>query len=74
MLDELGLNDEAKALVPHGQPHRALWDAVSAALLLGELVSHLPDKADTTLATLIRVAGRPLRPEPDGADQLTLDP
>jgi DNA polymerase-3 subunit epsilon len=73
LLEEYGLDDAVKALVPHGQPHRALWDAVGAALLLGELVGHLPDKTDTTLAMLLRVAGQPHRPEPDDSGQLTLD-
>jgi DNA polymerase-3 subunit epsilon len=73
LLDEHGLEDAVTALVPHGRPHRALWDAVGAALLLRELVDQLPDKADTTLATLLRVAGQSHRPEPADSGQLTLD-
>ncbi|MEU6718968.1 3'-5' exonuclease [Nonomuraea sp. NPDC046802] len=72
LLTEYGLEDQVKALVPNGQPHRALWDAVGAALLLAALVGQLPDKADTTLATLTRVAGLPHRPERED-DQLLLD-
>ncbi|MEV4472790.1 3'-5' exonuclease [Nonomuraea sp. NPDC049504] len=75
LLTHYELGDQVTALVPDGQPHRALWDAVGAALLLAELVGHLPDKADTTLATLTRVAGLEIRDKakPAETDQLTLD-
>jgi DNA polymerase-3 subunit epsilon/exodeoxyribonuclease X len=73
LIAQHGLENEVKALVPDGQPHRALWDAVSAALLLAGLADQLPDKAHTTLGTLTRVAGLPHQPEPAADDQLTLD-
>jgi DNA polymerase-3 subunit epsilon/exodeoxyribonuclease X len=71
LLAEHELENEVKSLVPDGQPHRALWDAVGSALLLAELAAQLPDKTSTTLAALTRVAG--LSYQPVGADQLTLD-
>jgi DNA polymerase III epsilon subunit-like protein len=73
LLAQYGLDDEVKALVPDGQPHRALWDAVGAALLLAELVAQLPTGADTTLTTLTRIAGLPRHAEQENDDQLTLD-
>ncbi|MEU7749372.1 3'-5' exonuclease [Nonomuraea sp. NPDC049158] len=73
LLAQYGLEDQVKALVPNGQPHRALWDTVGAALLLAELVGRLPDKADTSLATLMRVAGLPHQSERENDDQLALD-
>ncbi|WP_219518466.1 hypothetical protein [Nonomuraea ceibae] len=73
LLADYGLEAEVSALVPGGRPHRALWDAVGAALLLAELVGQLPGKADTTLETLTRVTGQPHRPERESDDQLTLD-
>ncbi|NRQ31263.1 3'-5' exonuclease [Nonomuraea sp. NN258] len=74
LLDQYTLTDHVNALVPHGRPHRALWDAVGAALLLAELVSQLPDTADTSLSVLQHVAGRaPAESAPAEPDQLTLD-
>ncbi|MEU8251662.1 3'-5' exonuclease [Nonomuraea sp. NPDC048916] len=73
LLAQYGLEDVVKALVPDGQPHRALWDAAGAALLLAELVGRLPDQEGTSLATLTRIAGLPHQPERENDDQLALD-
>ncbi|MEU6729313.1 3'-5' exonuclease [Nonomuraea wenchangensis] len=75
LLDQHALTGRVNELVPGGRPHRALWDAVGAALLLAELVGHLPGGPATPLATLTRLARVQLADpdrEPDG-DQLTLD-
>ncbi|OJF10754.1 3'-5' exonuclease [Couchioplanes caeruleus] len=39
LLDHLELTATVTGVVPHGQPHRALWDTVGAAILLGSLVT-----------------------------------
>ncbi|MDA0564878.1 3'-5' exonuclease [Streptomonospora sp. S1-112] len=39
LTDAYRLTDRVNELVPGGRPHRALWDAVAAALLLAELVA-----------------------------------
>ncbi|NRQ32980.1 3'-5' exonuclease [Nonomuraea sp. NN258] len=70
LLAQHELEGEVKALVPDGQPHRALWDAVGAALLLAELVDQLPNAG---MATLQRTAGVPHQPERGNDDQLALD-
>lgn len=58
MLSEYRLEGRVAELVPDGRPHRALWDAVGAALLLTELAARLPGKpGGASLATLLRVAG-----------------
>ncbi|MEU4513099.1 3'-5' exonuclease [Nonomuraea wenchangensis] len=73
-LDQYELTGRVDELVPGGRPHRALWDAVGCALLLAELVSHLPGGPDTPLAALTRVARVQLADQDGGdGDQLTLD-
>ncbi|GIL32059.1 3'-5' exonuclease [Actinocatenispora comari] len=63
LLDRYELTRETAGAVPSGQPHRALWDAVAAALLLTALVGrHWP--TSPTLAQLREVAEIPLAPTP----------
>ncbi|MBG0818407.1 3'-5' exonuclease [Planomonospora sp. ID82291] len=59
LLAHYGLADEVTALVPGRQPHRALWDAVGAALLLGALIRDLPDAGRLTVTGLWHLAGMP---------------
>ncbi|MDF5759067.1 3'-5' exonuclease [Spongiactinospora sp. TRM90649] len=75
LLDEYGLYGEVETHVPGGRPHRALWDAVGAALLLADLAHRRSAKTPTMLGALIAVAGIPLTDQPASgdADQLTLD-
>ncbi|MFD9950706.1 3'-5' exonuclease [Nonomuraea sp. NPDC059023] len=70
LITQYGLSDQVRALAPKRSPHRALWDAVAAALLLPALVQDLPGGAATTLAELERIAG--LRQQP-AAGQTTLE-
>ncbi|MGW0486210.1 3'-5' exonuclease [Nonomuraea sp. NPDC003214] len=75
VLDQYGLEERVRALVPGGRPHRALWDAVAAAVLLPALVACLPGGDATTAAVLRNIAGVPLggeRPEA-GVEQLSFD-
>ncbi|GAA4898418.1 3'-5' exonuclease [Streptomonospora salina] len=39
LVDRYALTERVGELVPHGHPHRALWDTVAAALLLQELIA-----------------------------------
>jgi DNA polymerase-3 subunit epsilon/exodeoxyribonuclease X len=55
LLDRYSLTVGVSSLVPDGQPHRALWDTVGTALLLGALISDLG--AVPTLAEILRIAG-----------------
>lgn len=74
LLAQYDLQQQVTTLVPGAGPHSARWDAVGAALLLAELVGHLPAKADTTLDRLAHVAGLEFRDQAGGQDdQLTLD-
>jgi DNA polymerase-3 subunit epsilon/exodeoxyribonuclease X len=57
LLEKYGLSAQVHQLVPTSRPHRALWDAVGAALLLPALVEYLPGKTTPTLEELINVAG-----------------
>ena len=58
---QLGLTPEVERLAARSQPHRALWDATAAALLLPALVARCwPHGA--TLADLLRVAAIDLEP------------
>ncbi|WP_440063755.1 3'-5' exonuclease [Streptosporangium sp. OZ121] len=59
LLDRYQLTDEVTKLVG-GQPHRALWDAAGAGLLLGKLLGDLPGGGALTVAGLRDVAGSPL--------------
>ncbi|MGP3918266.1 3'-5' exonuclease [Nonomuraea sp. 10N515B] len=76
LLERYALNAQVAQLVPTSRPHRALWDAVGAALLLPALVAHLPGKTNPTAQELIDVAGIPVRdklPHLAEAEQITLD-
>lgn len=59
LLAHYELDDEVTKLTG-GQPHRALWDAVGAGLLLGMLIRELPHGDTLTVAGLHNVAGVPL--------------
>ncbi|MGW4639524.1 3'-5' exonuclease [Sphaerisporangium sp. NPDC004334] len=65
LLSAFGLTDEVTALVGRQTPHRALWDATGAALLLAELVCRLPRGSALTIARLHHAAGLPLNVESD---------
>ncbi|MFI6396197.1 3'-5' exonuclease [Nonomuraea sp. NPDC050540] len=76
LLEKYALNAQVAELVPTGSPHRALWDAVGAALLLPSLIDDLPGTTSLTLEELTAVAGVPLqRKVSRGADseQVALD-
>ncbi|GIH69138.1 3'-5' exonuclease [Sphaerimonospora thailandensis] len=75
LLTEHRLTEQVNALVPDGQPHRALWDTVAVTLLLPALIAVLPSRGDTTMAELVRLAGVPMDGEnvaPGPQEQLTL--
>jgi DNA polymerase-3 subunit epsilon len=64
LTERMGLAQLVEASAPGSQPHRALWDTVAVAHLLGRLVARLwPDKPPT-LATLRLTAGIPLGAAP----------
>lgn len=63
LITQYGLSDQVRALAPKRSPHRALWDAIAAALLLPALVQELPRGAAMTLAELERVAGPKQQPD-----------
>ncbi|MFE0150167.1 3'-5' exonuclease [Nonomuraea sp. NPDC059007] len=76
LLEKYALNAQVAQLVPKGSPHRALWDAVGAALLLPSLIEDLPGTASPTLEELTAVAGVPLRGKiarGAGIEQVALD-
>jgi DNA polymerase-3 subunit epsilon/exodeoxyribonuclease X len=61
LTDQFGLTPQIERLAAGSQPHRALWDAVAAALLLPALIAQAwPGGA--TLADVLGVAGVDLRP------------
>ncbi|MFI6907200.1 exonuclease domain-containing protein [Nonomuraea sp. NPDC050394] len=62
LITQYGLTDQMHALAPKRSPHRALWDAVAAALLLPALVGKLPRGSAASAAELERVASLPSRP------------
>lgn len=51
-LEKYRLNQRVVDLVPSGRPHRAMWDAAGAAVLLQALVEALPTGPDSTLTDL----------------------
>ncbi|WP_306368578.1 3'-5' exonuclease [Nocardiopsis sp. CC223A] len=60
LLGRFELRDRVDKLVPGGRPHRALWDAVAAALLLWELT----DRGGITSWSALRsAAGKGVPPE-----------
>ncbi|MFD9950246.1 3'-5' exonuclease [Nonomuraea sp. NPDC059023] len=76
LLEKYALNAQVAQLVPKGSPHRALWDAVGAALLLPSLIEDLPGTASLTLEELTAVAGVPLQGKVargSGIEQVALD-
>ncbi|MFC4535564.1 3'-5' exonuclease [Sphaerisporangium dianthi] len=72
LLSAHGLTNEVTALVGHETPHRALWDATGAALLLAALVGRLPGGSAFTVAHLHHVAGLPLNGGADATDDALL--
>ena len=62
LLDRLQVTDRVNAAVPAGRPHRALWDAAGAAVLLDELVRR-HWRHELTLAALL-AASAPSGHEP----------
>ncbi|MFL1427501.1 MULTISPECIES: 3'-5' exonuclease [unclassified Nocardiopsis] len=67
LLDRFGLRDRVNELVPTGRPHRALWDAVAAALLLRELATQ---GGITSWAELITAASAETIPDQQGQETL----
>lgn len=63
LLDRHQLTGQVNTLAPAGQPHRALWDTLGAALLLHALIDSAPGHGALTLGQLQRFAGVPLQPE-----------
>ncbi|MFG1928798.1 3'-5' exonuclease [Cryptosporangium sp. NPDC048952] len=61
VVNALGLGQAVREVVPVGQPHRALWDATAAALLLPALVTRVCPNQSPTIAQLVARsdAGRP---------------
>jgi hypothetical protein len=66
-LERRGLTAAVRELAPGGQPHRALWDTVAAALLLTDLAAALPVQTASVLQTLAGVFldPQPARRDPD---------
>ncbi|MEV7965853.1 3'-5' exonuclease [Sphaerisporangium sp. NPDC088356] len=60
LLAHYQLTDEVTQLAGGGEPHRALWDAVGAALLLGTLIAELPSDGPVSVSKLREVAGQPI--------------
>lgn len=67
LLDRFGLRDRVNELVPTGRPHRALWDAVAATLLLRELATQ---GGITSWTDLRSTAGEGVPPEHQGQETL----
>jgi DNA polymerase III subunit epsilon len=73
LLGHYGLTEEVTRLTGGGQPHRALWDATGAALLLPTLIGELLHGAHLSVAGLRRAAGLPLNEsQADGPEKLNL--
>ncbi|NRQ34544.1 3'-5' exonuclease [Nonomuraea sp. NN258] len=76
LLEKYALNAQVAQLVPTGRPHRALWDAVGAALLLPALVEDLPATTTPTAQELVEMAGIRIQDKPPHlakAEQIALD-
>jgi DNA polymerase III subunit epsilon len=58
LIDHFGLADTVTTAAVGSQPHRALWDTVAAATLLGTLADHLTPHA--SLPDLLTIAAVPL--------------
>jgi DNA polymerase III subunit epsilon len=59
LLERRGLTAQVTRAVPHGRPHRALWDTVAAALLLASLVDDRWPRSVPSLAELAGTASLP---------------
>ncbi|MDG6100498.1 3'-5' exonuclease [Dactylosporangium aurantiacum] len=59
LLKTLDLTATVDTMAPGSQPHRALWDTVGTALLLGALI-HIQWQTDPAIADLTAVADVPL--------------
>jgi DNA polymerase III subunit epsilon len=57
LLDHYQLTSAVSEQVPESQPHRALWDATGAAMLLTALISDLPDSDHLSMSRLLQIAG-----------------
>ncbi|YCK40774.1 3'-5' exonuclease [Actinomadura sp. ATCC 39365] len=76
LLEKYALNAQVHQLVPASRPHRALWDAVGAALLLLSLIEDLPSTTFPTMEELTYLAGVPLQGKASRmaeVDQVALD-
>jgi DNA polymerase III subunit epsilon len=69
LLSRHRLTAEVTSLVPDGQPHRALWDAVGTALLLQALITDTATGTSLTLRELLDIARFP----PRAADNSTAE-
>jgi DNA polymerase III subunit epsilon len=75
LVEHYALTDHVTDLASNSRPHRALWDATAAALLLIELVNDLPGNATLSLDELRHLSGLPMEDDlqqPDTAEQITL--
>ncbi len=64
LLDRHNLTQQVSDLAAGSQPHRALWDAIGAGLLLATLAHQHAGSQSTTLDDLHDLAGIPLSPTP----------
>lgn len=65
LLDHYQLTNTVTELAPETRPHRALWDATGAALLLAALINELPaPSAGLPLQHLLQIAGSPTTSDP----------
>ncbi|OHV31081.1 DNA polymerase III subunit epsilon [Parafrankia soli] len=62
LLTHHNLAEQVNMLAPGGQPHRALWDAVGAGLLLTALAQQAGGPTPISLGQLRHLAGLPLDP------------
>ncbi len=77
LVERYELAGQVARLAPASRPHRALWDAAAAALLLIALIGDLPNGATLTLTELQHIAGLTIEPDDDrrpnaAAEQLPL--
>ncbi|GLY78878.1 3'-5' exonuclease [Actinoallomurus iriomotensis] len=75
LVEHYALTDNVTDLTPNSRPHRALWDATAAALLLTALVNDLPNNVTLSLNELRHLSGLPMEDDlqpPDTAEQIPL--
>ncbi|GLY80567.1 3'-5' exonuclease [Actinoallomurus iriomotensis] len=75
LVERYALTEHVTGLAPASRPHRALWDATAAAVLLTALVNDLPNSTALTLNELRHLSGLPMQDKtspPDTAPQLPL--